>query len=326
MTLALPVPGMPDSERISPPPLVLVANDQEWSARSLESIFSPQGYAVVRAHTGRQALDLARRTQPDVVIIDAGMPDVGGIEVCRLITEDVLFSRSTPIVVTTAGPASRSERLAAYKAGAWEYVSQPLDSEALLLKLQNFIASKRQLDRCRDDSLLDSSTGLYNVRGLARRAQEVGAEASRRRAPLACVAVSPASSDDELDVDPAILFERLTEHLSDVFRRTARISDIIGHLGKTEFAIIAPATGATGALRLIERIRETMQDSATDASGQLPAFDVRAGYCAVTDFGESSVDAVELLLRAATALRHAKSGGGVTRVSAFEDVPTRFVH
>src|SRR5690606_7656216 len=41
-------------------PLVLVANDQEWSARSLESILAPNGYAVVRAHTGQQALDQAR--------------------------------------------------------------------------------------------------------------------------------------------------------------------------------------------------------------------------------------------------------------------------
>ena len=40
----------------SRPPLVLIANDQEWSARSLESILGPAGYAVLRAYTGRQAL------------------------------------------------------------------------------------------------------------------------------------------------------------------------------------------------------------------------------------------------------------------------------
>ena len=107
---------MPESDRMSPPPLVLVANDQEWSARSLESIIGPQGYAVVRAHTGRQALDLARRTQPDVIIIDAGMPDLPGVEVCRMIRSDVLFTASTPIVITTAGPASRADRLEAFRA------------------------------------------------------------------------------------------------------------------------------------------------------------------------------------------------------------------
>ena len=52
---------------------------------------------------------------------------------------------------------------------------------------------------------------------------------------------------------------------------------------------------------------------------------LRAGYCAVPNFAESSVDAVELLLRAATALRHVK-GSEARGITAFEDVPLRFVH
>ena len=47
---------MPDRDMSQRPPLVLIANDQEWSARSLESILAPNGYAVLRAYTGIQAL------------------------------------------------------------------------------------------------------------------------------------------------------------------------------------------------------------------------------------------------------------------------------
>src|SRR5690242_9133022 len=137
---------MLDIDKTSPPPLVLIANDQEWSARSLESILGPQGYAVVRAHTGRQALELVRRTHPDVVIIDVGLPDIGGIELCRMVRDDPRIALSTPIILTTAGPASRADRLEAYKAGAWEFSSEPLDSDALLLKLDNFVKSKRELE------------------------------------------------------------------------------------------------------------------------------------------------------------------------------------
>src|SRR5215213_2332018 len=56
-------------EKVSPPPLVLIANDQELSSRSLESILGPAGYAVVRAYPGQQALERARTTQPDLVIL-----------------------------------------------------------------------------------------------------------------------------------------------------------------------------------------------------------------------------------------------------------------
>lgn len=316
---------MLDTDKSTPPPLVLIANDQEWSARSLESILGPQGYAVVRAHTGRQAIDLAWRTRPDAILVDSGMPDVGGVEVCRILRRDARFSPSTPIIVTTAGPAVRSERLEAYRAGAWEYCTDPIDTDALLLKLENFIASKRELDQCHDDSLLDRDTGLYNVRGLTRRAQELGADASRRQAPLACVAVSAvhnaATDGDAMNEDA----HRVAEFLGEIFRRTARVSDVIGHLGRSEFGIIAPSTAASGAVRLVERIQAIVEAApfTTDEGNQ--ALHLRAGYCAVPNFAESSVDAVELLLRAATALRHVK-GSENLGITAFEDVPLRFVH
>jgi diguanylate cyclase (GGDEF)-like protein len=313
---------MLDNEKTTAPPLVLIANDQEWSARSLESILGPQGYAVVRAHTGRQAIDLAWRTHPDAIVIDSGMPDIGGVEVCRLLRRDARFSVSTPIIVTTAGPAARSDRLEAYRAGAWEYCTDPIDADALLLKLETFIASKRELDQCHDDSLLDRDTGLYNVRGLTRRAQELGADASRRHAPLACLALSavPNVSGDESDTHE--LTQQVAEELGEIFRRTARVSDVIGHLGRSEFGIIAPSTAAPGAVRLVERIQEVMDAALSSGDHRIR---LRAGYCAVPNFAESSVDAVELLLRAATALRHVK-GSETAQITAFEDVPLRFVH
>lgn len=316
---------MLDTDKTTPPPLVLIANDQEWSARSLESILGPQGYAVVRAHTGRQAMDLAWRTRPDAILVDSGMTDIGGVEVCRLLRRDARFPASTPIIVTTAGPAARSERLEAYRAGAWEYCSDPIDTDALLLKLENFIASKRELDQCHDDSLLDRDTGLYNVRGLTRRAQELGADASRRQSPLACVAVSATPNAPVDEADAHEVAHRVAEHLGDIFRQTARVSDVIGHLGRSEFGVIAPSTTASGAVRLVERIQAMVQSKPLVVSGTDRSIDIRAGYCAVPNFADSSVDAVELLLRAATALRHVKSveGPGIT---AFEDVPLRFVH
>jgi len=313
---------MLETEKTTAPPLVLIANDQEWSARSLESILGPHGYAVVRAHTGRQAIDLAWRTHPDAIVIDSGMPDISGVEVCRLLRRDARFSVSTPIIVTTAGPAARSDRLEAYRAGAWEYCTDPIDADALLLKLETFIASKRELDQCHDDSLLDRATGLYNVRGLTRRAQELGADASRRHAPLACLALSVMPNADADEATAHDVTQQIAEDLSDIFRRTARVSDVIGHLGRSEFGIIAPSTAAPGAVRLVERIQEMVDAAPWTAPHQVR---VRAGYCAVPNFAESSVDAVELLLRAATALRHVK-GSETAQITAFEDVPLRFVH
>jgi diguanylate cyclase (GGDEF)-like protein len=307
------------------PPIVLLANDQEWSARSLESILGPYGFASVRAYTGRQAIDLARRMQPDVVIIDAGMPDMTGNELAQRIREDLEFPASTPIVITTAGAASRADRLEAYRAGAWEFLSLPVDADALILKLSVFVKARRELDRSREESLLDSATGLYNVRGLTRRAREIGAEATRRHAPLACVAIAATPTNElELsnsdDLDP-----RVAEQLGEICRKTARTSDAIGRLGRSEFAIIAPATDGDGAISLAERLRAQVEGSSFSFGDTTRRYKVRAGYCAVPDFAESSVDAVEVLLRAATALRHVRTSSTPREISAYEDVPGRFV-
>src|ERR1043165_3721492 len=106
---------MPGQAR-SHPPLVVIANSQEWHTRSLESILGPHGYAVLRAYTGRQALELARNAQPDVVILEARLPDGGGLHVCGTLRRDPNFSATTPIVITTSGPAGRAQRLAAFTA------------------------------------------------------------------------------------------------------------------------------------------------------------------------------------------------------------------
>jgi diguanylate cyclase (GGDEF)-like protein len=315
---------MANREKASAAPLVLIANDQEWSARSLESILGPSGYSVVRAYTGQQALERARTSQPDIIILDAQMPDMHGFEVCKALRSDPRFSTTTPIVITTSGPSGRTQRLEAYRCGAWEFLGQPLDGEALLLKLGTFLQSKRQVDILREENLLDSGTGLYNMRGLARRAREIGADALRRREALACVVFAPETEMETDEEAPGEELLRLSDQVGTVFREVGRGSDAIGRLGATEFAVIAPATGPDGALRLVSRLGAAVEATRIPVRGGERSVRVKAGYCAVPDFAEASVDAVELLLRATTALRDLKRGGEDERIRAFEQVPLQY--
>jgi PleD family two-component response regulator len=317
---------MADRDKAPHAPLVLIANDQEWSARSLESILGPSGYAVVRAYTGQQALERARTSQPDLIILDAQMPDMHGFEVCRTLRSDPRFSATTPIVITTSGPSGRTQRLEAYRAGAWEFLGQPLDGEALLLKLNTFLLSKREVDALREENLLDSGSGLYNMRGLSRRAREIGAEAFRRRDPVACVVFAPDIEDGE-EEPPGEEARRMSDQVALLFRQAGRASDAIGRLAMAEYGVIAPATGPDAAVRMARRLGGAIESSPIPVRGGERTLRLRAGYCAVPDFAESSVDAVELLLRATTALRDLKREGPAgERIRAFDQVPTRFAN
>ena len=319
---------MDPSIQPSRPPLVLIANDQEWAARSLESLLGPNGYAVLRAYTGRQAIDYARSAHPDVVILDARMSDLDGVDVCRVLREDLTFSAYTPILITTAGTLDRAQTLDAYEAGAWEFFSEPLDGEVLLQKLATYVRAKRAADRVHDESLLDQLTGLYNMRGLARRAREIAAEALRQHNPLACVAFAMEGVLGDEEQPSPYEATQVATHLSAVFRRTGRTSDVMGRLGQTEFAIIAPSTEGRGAVRLVERLQATLETAPVTLNGVERTLKIRAGYCAVPDYAEAAVDAVEMLLRAAAALKHHRAGGGTAPgpIAAPADTsPIRFV-
>jgi PleD family two-component response regulator len=316
---------MANQEKAPSAPLVLIANDQEWSARSLESILGPSGYSVVRAYTGHQALERVRASQPDIIILDAQMPDLHGFDVCRQLRNDPRFSATTPIIITTSGPSGRTQRLEAYRAGAWEFLGQPVDGEALLLKLSTFLMGKRELDSLREESLLDPGTGLYNMRGLARRAHEIGADAFRRRDPLACVVFAPEpkgapAAEPQEDEES----QRIAEQVGQLLKRIGRSSDAIGRMGHSEFAVIAPATSAEGVLRLVRRLGSTIESAPIPVRGGERFLRVQAGYCAVPDFAESPVDAVELLLRATTALRDLKREGDSEQVRGFEQAPLSY--
>ena len=299
------------------PPLVLLANDQEWSSRSLESVLGPRGFATVRAFTGKQALELVRTTRADAIVLDVALPDISGLDIIRVLREEPAFQAGTPVILLTSGTPTRAQRLEAYREGAWELLSEPYDIEALVLKLELFVRAKREADRTLEAGLLDSATGLYNARGLARRAREIGADAARRRSSIACVALmahAEGSSAPEavvgLDLEASVL-----GRLSEVCRQSARISDVVGRLGRSELVVIAPSTDAEGAERIIARVRGQLEEVPVPIGGQQRQLRVTSGFAAVDDFSTSSSDVVSLLLKAAGELRQGRVGAAAIRGS-----------
>jgi diguanylate cyclase (GGDEF)-like protein len=296
-------------KRSSRPPVILVVNEQEWAARSLDSLLAPNGYAVLRAYTGQQALELASTAQFDAVVIDTQTPDMDAFELCKLLRTYALIGVSTPIVITSSHAGGRLERLSALSAGAWEYCTHPIDAEVLLLKLQTFIECKRQADDLREHLLIDPLTGLYSMKGLARRAREIGAEAFRHRHSLACVAFSPSSDSLEgVDQYGGPTSTLIVQHLGSVCRGIGRISDAFGRLGPIEFAVVAPATDDEGAVRLVSRLAKAVEEHPIVLRGSTRTLRLRAGYCAVGDYTNSQIDAVDMLVRATGALHELRDG------------------
>lgn len=293
--------------------LVLIASDGEWAGRSLESVLEQKGYSVVRVERGRRALELARRTPLDALFLDAGMPDMGGIEVCRALRDDPLFDHSTPILVTSAVTAAHRAGATAFAAGAWEYCSQPFDVETLMMKLGTFVRAADTVREARGGGLLDGATGLYSSYGLEQWARHLGARAVRKHESLACVAVKPNPSGEgriwssgeyaSEEVTREIVGHDALLQILDVCREESRRSDVLGYLGSSRLAILAPDTDAGGAERLVNRLSAALERSGSIGTGRAVA-SLSAGYCAIADLSAAGLEPTELLRRAEVALDH----------------------
>lgn len=297
---------MTDRPPFPRPPLTLIVNSQEWYSRSLESILGPQGYAVLRAYNGKQALERATSARPDLIIVDTDLPDLSGPEVCTALRSHPAVSACTPILMTTSGQVTRTKRLEALRAGAWDLIGAALDGEELPLRLEAYVRSKQEADRVREESLLDGLTGLYNLRGLARRARELGSQAFRHSEALACLVIAPLSHTGEtvsLALDDAVISERLAQ----VLQKIGRTSDAVGTMGPGEFAIVAQGTDSEGAARFAERL--------ADAAAEMFAAEgirVAVGYDAVPNYHESPMDPTDMLTRASAAMRALRTEGNGT--------------
>jgi signal transduction histidine kinase len=124
------------------PACVLIADDSLDNRNLLKAMLEADGYALLEAEDGEQALALA--PQADLVLLDLKMPGMGGLEACRRLRRSPQ-SRFLPIVLVTALDA-RADRLAGIEAGADDFLTKPVDRTQLTARVRALLQVKRQRD------------------------------------------------------------------------------------------------------------------------------------------------------------------------------------
>ena len=308
---------LPQRTPFSRPPVVLVASAfGTWLNQALASLLEPRGYRVVAVSSGREVLDQASLVRPDIVVMDADLADADSITVCRTLRQN-RAAWNMPVVMITSTPATKQQRIAALEAGAWDYVSVLLNPEELTLKLDAMARLKIEMERMLDESAVDPASGLYTMRGLERRARELTSEAFRRHAPLACVALGidlkPVS---KAAAAPAARLPVANRYAAEILRTQGRVSDAIGPWGQGAFAVLAPGTSPSGAVRMAQRLSQMLETAGPRPAG-LPPLLVRAGYEAVADQHATPMEPTILLEHASTALNHVSATGTGERIRAY---------
>jgi two-component system phosphate regulon response regulator PhoB len=124
---------------------ILVIEEDRALAELLEYNLTNSGYEVFCAYDGQSGLNQARSQNPDLIILDAVLPVVDGVEVCRELRA-VVATRETPIMMLTTTKPNEPDQLVGYSSGADDYVEKPFSVRVLIERMKSLLRRRdRQL-------------------------------------------------------------------------------------------------------------------------------------------------------------------------------------
>jgi len=123
-----------DPSRDAQNPKLLIVEDETDLVRTLDYNFRQAGFDVSTATSGRDGLRLAAAKTPDLVLLDLMLPDLQGVEVCRLLKADPK-TRNTPVIILTAR-GEEVDRVVGFEIGADDYVTKPFSVRELVLRVR----------------------------------------------------------------------------------------------------------------------------------------------------------------------------------------------
>ena len=211
---------------------ILVVEDDFDISNILRIYFTSQGYEVVVAGRGGEALDRTRQQLPHVIVLDIMLPDIDGYGVCQQLRTNLRTSH-IPIIFLTQKD-ERSDRIAGLELGADDYITKPFDIEELRLRVQN---AMRRAER---ESLTNPTTGLPSGR-----LNEEQLRLLMRKPNWSLLYIGIDGLDDFnnaygfLAGDDVLRFVALL--LSETVDAMGSPDDYIGHVGGDKFMVITTA-------------------------------------------------------------------------------------
>lgn len=126
---------------------VLAVDDEADILTLLDYNLSKAGFAVIQAEDGPEAIELAKREKPDIIILDLMMPSMEGTEVCKILKKDDATSHIPIIMLTAKG--EEVDRIVGLELGADDYITKPFSPRELILRVKAVLKRGRKQEQAK---------------------------------------------------------------------------------------------------------------------------------------------------------------------------------
>jgi diguanylate cyclase (GGDEF)-like protein len=286
---------------------ILIVDDAMENIQILHQALQDE-HDVVFAMNGAKALHIAQNQLPDLILLDAMMPDMDGYAVCAALRASAV-TRDIPIIFVTALKTPEDETRA-LDAGAADFISKPVNAAVVRARVRTQLTVKRQSDALRELTLTDGLTGVANRRAFDEKLQAEWRRCARAQVPMGLIMV---------DIDHFKMYNDKYGHqagdaclqvVGEAMKRAAlRPQDMVARYGGEEFAILLPQEDSSGAeavaRRVLDEIAALAIAHACSSSGTHVT--VSMGVASMTP--TEKVEASELIKAADALLYQAKAQG-----------------
>ncbi|MDT0582442.1 diguanylate cyclase [Brumicola blandensis] len=236
---------------------ILVVDDEAMNIQIINNALS-KDYHILAAISGEEALRVARRTKPDLILLDIVLPDISGHEVCRALKNDI-ETKHIPIIFVTSQNRTEDE-LKGLELGAVDYFRKPFVVPLLQVRVRNqidLVVKTRALEKM---AWVDGLTGISNRRHFDKKYEDACKYAQRNKRSICLLLI---------DID---YFKQYNDHYGhakgDLVLRevaheleagAARPLDLVARYGGEEFVILLTDSSETEGALVAEKVREQIE-------------------------------------------------------------------
>ncbi|MCC0179735.1 diguanylate cyclase [Waterburya agarophytonicola K14] len=315
---------------------ILAIDDKPDNLELLSAMLTSQGYEVEECDRSILAIELAKTTSPDLILLDVGMPEMDGFSVCQILRGDC-HTQDIPILFISAYKEIEC-KTKAFKLGGNDYITKPFQVEEVLARIENQLknhylkaelqAKNEQLAKeikerqAAEAKLLELNQKLSKLAtvdcltGVANRycfEQVLAKEWQRGQREMSTLSLIIADIDYFKYYNDRYGHQAgddcLQQVAQTILKSVNRPADLVARYGGEEFAIILPQTSGNNALQVAEKIRLQIRDLHIAHSSSLVSDRVSLSLGVAAIIPSSQYTKQELLSTADKALYQAKNQG-----------------